>query len=773
MKYLMWGQVKYLTDRLDHCCTSKGKYPMEKIVARNPSTVISSLQCTILIITILGLVNLPCWAQTCFDYGTYCHWVGGVPTGGIAEGIDVSGNLACVAVGGSGVRVLDISNPSQPTILGTANTPGSAYDVTIAGDYAYVADRIGGLQVVAFKVLPSPVIVGSFATADEARDVAIAGNIAYVAVNGAGIQVLDISVPNSPQLLSTLAMPGTAVAVCTEGPFVYVGLLYDGMAVVNVSDPAAPTIVGTFDTPDSVWDLAVQGTTVYAADHTGGLNIIDASIPSAPTSVGAIITNFMSIGVTVLEDRLYVCNGADGLGVFTLHDPLHPVLLNMLQGGGSARDVALGSGHAFVASFYNGLQVMDISKLELSPPALGVHTASGSINTVVTSGSFAYVVADSRKLVVLDVSEPGVPHEVGYVLSTESIKDIALQKELVFAATGVSGLSIFDVGNPQSPSLISILDTPGSALSVGVSGDIACVLDRYDSKLNVIDASSPVAPVLVGSVDINVWPSAVYCRGDFAYVLAGESLYTVDISVPAFPVIVSTVSNSAGSLDMAVAGDYAYLAGYDAGDRYGFLKIFDLNDPGHPVAAGEILLLDYTRAVAVADGIAYVGINTVGLLAVNSGLQVVDVADPYAPVLLGVANTPDSAVDVAIADGFVLVAGKDAGLQIHAPQCGVSGVESLPRIQRSLGLSAFPNPFNPHTTIHFNLPNQTEVRLQVFDMSGRFVRNLIDGELAAEGENVAVWNGCDEAGQRVASGTYFYRLEAGKYSETNRVALIK
>ncbi len=445
----------------------------------------------------------------------------------------------------------------------------------------------------------------------------------------------------------------------------------------------------------------------------------------------------------------------------------------MLLGGGSARDVALGSGHAFVASYYNGLQVMDISKLELSPPALGAYMASGSIETVVTSGSLAYVAAEPSKLVVLDVSEPRVPHEVGYVPSTNKILDLALQQELVFAATGLSGLSIFDVDNPQSPKLISILDTPGFALSVGVSGDIACVLDRYDSKLNVIDASAPAAPVLVSSVAITGWALAVYCRGDFAYVLASEYLYTVDISAPAFPVIVSTVSNGAESYDMAVAGDYAYLAGYDARDDCGFLKIFDLNDPGHPTAAGEVLLLDKTRAVAVAGGLAYVGSSTVGLDVRNSGLQVVDVADPFAPVLLGVANTPGFAVDVAIADGSVLVAGTDAGLQIHAQQCGVSGVESPPRDHRSLGLSAFPNPFNPHTTFHFDLPIQTAVKLQVFDLSGRLVRNLIDGELAVEGENVAVWNGRDEAGQRVASGTYLYRLEAGKYTETNRVALIK
>lgn len=84
-----------------------------------------------------------------------------------------------------------------------------------------------------------------------------------------------------------------------------------------------------------------------------------------------------------------------------------------------------------------------------------------------------------------------------------------------------------------------------------------------------------------------------------------------------------------------------------------------------------------------------------------------------------------------------------------------------------------PNPFNPQTTIAYDLPNQTAVSLRVFDVSGRLVRVLVDGEVIAEGRNEAIWNGRDDTGRRVASGTYFYRLEAGEYSETKGMALIK
>ena len=85
----------------------------------------------------------------------------------------------------------------------------------------------------------------------------------------------------------------------------------------------------------------------------------------------------------------------------------------------------------------------------------------------------------------------------------------------------------------------------------------------------------------------------------------------------------------------------------------------------------------------------------------------------------------------------------------------------------------YPNPFNPQTTIAFDLPRQVAVSLRVFDMSGRLVKVLLDGEIMAAGRQEAVWYGRDDAGRRVSSGTYFYRLEGGDLSETKSMALVK
>ncbi len=83
-----------------------------------------------------------------------------------------------------------------------------------------------------------------------------------------------------------------------------------------------------------------------------------------------------------------------------------------------------------------------------------------------------------------------------------------------------------------------------------------------------------------------------------------------------------------------------------------------------------------------------------------------------------------------------------------------------------------PNPFNPYTTIRFELPSHGTVDLSVFDATGALISTIASGPFDAGPHNVR-WNGIDGAGTRVASGVYFYRLRSNGVQLTRKMMLLK
>jgi hypothetical protein len=83
-----------------------------------------------------------------------------------------------------------------------------------------------------------------------------------------------------------------------------------------------------------------------------------------------------------------------------------------------------------------------------------------------------------------------------------------------------------------------------------------------------------------------------------------------------------------------------------------------------------------------------------------------------------------------------------------------------------------PNPFNPETMIRYTMPASGAVTINVYDASGRLVRTLVNGVKEVGSHNIT-WNGTDNNNSPVSSGVYFYRLTAGKFSETKKMVLLK
>ena len=85
----------------------------------------------------------------------------------------------------------------------------------------------------------------------------------------------------------------------------------------------------------------------------------------------------------------------------------------------------------------------------------------------------------------------------------------------------------------------------------------------------------------------------------------------------------------------------------------------------------------------------------------------------------------------------------------------------------------FPNPFNPETQIRFTLGGQENVKLVIYDIMGRQVRTLVNGDSFNSGFHVLNWNGRDNLGEKVATGMYIYRIKAGDFIADKKMLLVK
>jgi len=84
----------------------------------------------------------------------------------------------------------------------------------------------------------------------------------------------------------------------------------------------------------------------------------------------------------------------------------------------------------------------------------------------------------------------------------------------------------------------------------------------------------------------------------------------------------------------------------------------------------------------------------------------------------------------------------------------------------------YPNPFNPVTNISFNLPEQENVSLKIYNIKGELVRTLVD-EVFPAGEHTVQWEGQNNNHRKVSSGIYFYRIQAGRHSDVRKAVLLK
>jgi len=267
-------------------------------------------------------------------------------------------DLVYLIVGTKGLLVVDATDPTRPTEIGSNSTRGYAQAVAVRDTTVYIANRGDGLTILDASDPMRPVEIASLETLGSAQAVALHGNTAYVADQRGGMQIIDVATPANPKALGTYETLGFAQAVWIDGNIAYVALGDAGLEMVDVSSPGAPQRLGFVELVGDAGDVVVSNGIAYIAAGYRGVRIVDVSDPASPQELSFLSTAGEAMGVTLVGNRLYVAERTEGLSVFSVADPRAPVQVAHVDTPGEAMQVAVSGDLAYVADRESGMQIV-------------------------------------------------------------------------------------------------------------------------------------------------------------------------------------------------------------------------------------------------------------------------------------------------------------------------------------------------------------------------------------------------------------------------------
>lgn len=526
-----------------------------------------------------------------------------------ALSVDVTHGRAYLADGTAGLKIVDVGNPAQPTLLGTLQPGDRVLDATGTESTVFLVTASGDLVVadVSDPSAPQVLYQGDAASGrDFAPPMALSGEVLVLLGRGGGLYTIDVSNPPAPTLLgaSGFTVSTTARLAMAKGVAYVTGQFR--LCIFDLRDPASPALAATFG---EGW---AQGVDVldgraYVTFRDSGLQILDVENPFQPHLLGSLQTGrteslvAVSGGLTVLSSQS-PAQGASGTVMLTAVDtrsPASPAEMGTTAVGGFTRGLA-------------------------------VHPMPGY------SGSMA-VIHDSEHLVLADLEDLQAvsvvasvdipsPGEGWQPLGYGGRMEVAAEGGTAVLGDGLQGLLVAQIADPRSASISAqIPTTPGRVDLPTLHSGLAYFTVQEDywagAELRIADVSDPLHPILLGSVPLaGGRPMGLAVEGSIACVAMDISptgprgIQVLDVSDPQDPHVVGNFQQSGlGCYDVAVRDGVAVAAcGID-----GLLTV-DLSDPTSPSLLGSLPTPFPAQQVELAGSVAFVHGETELVLAVNT-----------------------------------------------------------------------------------------------------------------------------------------------------------
>lgn len=400
-------------------------------------------------------------------------------------------------------RILDISDPTAPTLFGVFSpqygeeayetwAQFQIYDVTIEGDFVYLAGgdewRDSGVRILDISDPTAIKQVGLYGTPQiathlflKSRGVDLWGKKLYLVTqrNQAGlhhntgftIHVIDVDKPALPTQIATYNPTTWVFDATIKEDKLYLVDEAVGLRIIDMADPYTLTEIGTYTPTGATLNVAVQGGYAYLVGEQG-LEIVDISDPAVLEKLGDYQTLGIAKEVAATNEYAFVATGGRGLAVVDLSEDVPSEVKTFYELPGYTLDVAVQDNFAYVATELAGLRILDLTD-PLDPVEVGVYDPAGEVRQVWVKEDLAFLVGDGG-LDIVNVTNPAKPSRVSRYTPDGWVNSVKFYGEYVYVITQDSGLYILDLTTPTQPQTVGVHQFDSDTTSIT---DVAIISD--------------------------------------------------------------------------------------------------------------------------------------------------------------------------------------------------------------------------------------------------------------------------------------------------------
>ncbi|HPR17233.1 MAG TPA: FlgD immunoglobulin-like domain containing protein, partial [Candidatus Cloacimonadota bacterium] len=481
-----------------------------------------------------------------------------------------------------------------------------------------------------------------------------------------------------------------------------------------------------------------------------------------PQLISTIMTPNRSFHCTTHENTLIVTDRNDGIEIYDISDKYHPEYLTSYQVKTSSWVSFAVDDYIYIGTKYSYCSIVDVSDKTNPEYEANFDLYDHQFTSMVFQSNIAHVNSITNYTSQIQtVNLSSITHPImrgGYCNATGK-KEIIVDSNKSYVLCGGSGLYIYDLTSISNPELLSHLQPICFNYSLAVFDDIAYVATTDDIK--VIDCSTPTNPVIQNAFNCG-WDyvQKLYYYDDYIYGVdryEGIVFYNVQYN---FYLYLSTLFELPGVMQLHFKDNFIYAV------RSNDLKIIDISDISNPVIVNTIDI-PTSKSFLINDKLFIFEPDW-------NRIHVYDVSDTQYPQYLGYLPFNYQVCDIQEFLQYTAIMTPYNGIFFFNGLWSLVNSDEfeVPSSLDNCNLSCYPNPFNPSTTITFNVP-QTALfaTIEIYNIKGQKVRQLVSPQHSA-GQHSVTWNGSDENNKPVSSGVYFYKLKVGDETKAVRKCLL-